>query len=85
MITILSQENRMAVLPDGRSCHIIWAKKIFDNIYKFSLKVLNTDGYTMWYAQINEDGVKWISCALYESIETLVIRMKEMELNGETE
>jgi hypothetical protein len=83
-VVMLKHLDKLAETPDGRQHHLIWARKLFKDkdIYIVSLELLErANSYTMWYATINEEGWKWISCALYGSVETLAIRTAEEMMN----
>ena len=59
---------------------IVWARKVFDNIYELSF-LLEDGGYTLWFARAKQEGgFELISCSLYDSVETMAIKWKEQDL-----
>jgi len=84
-VSFLEHLRKVVVLPppDGRECQLIWARKMFsdNDIYEFSLRPIDTDGYTCWYAHVNDKGVEWICCSLTLTLETMAIKAKEEEIN----
>lgn len=72
-------------MPVGRYVGtIVWARKVYDDIYELSF-LLDIGGYQLWFAQALEaGGFNLISCSMYESVETLAIKLKEETLKEAT-
>lgn len=75
----LSQHKLFMNIKD-RVAKIIWARKVYDDIYEVSFE-FEGKGYQLWFVRVKQEGgFDPICCSMYQSLETMAIRMKEQLL-----
>lgn len=73
---------KLKMILEGHLVKIIWAKKIFDDIYEVSFEFPG-GGYQLWFVKaLSTGGFEPICCSMYQSLETMAIRMKEEMMKG---
>lgn len=79
---IMLSDRKLKMVVDGRIGKVIWARKVFDDIYEVSFE-FDSKGYQLWFVRVKEEGgFDPICCSMYQSIETMAIRMKEDMMKG---
>jgi hypothetical protein len=75
---------------DNHLVKVIWAEKAFEDIYEVSLKFIDSypydQGFQLWFVKLKpEGGFESICCSMYDSTESLLIKLKREELNATSE
>jgi len=82
VIILRDQKPKIRMMVEGRLATVMWARKIYDDIYEVSLE-FDEKGYQLWFAQMSAtEGIIPICCSMYQSLATMAIRHKEEELNS---
>jgi len=72
---LTSYKLRMVI--DKEVVTAIWARPVFKDIYEVSF-MFNSGGYQLWFVRAMETGgFDPICCSMYQSMETMAIRLKE--------